>query len=192
MSFIDKFDSEFGPKLGIRMTTFRAVMREAEYRNVKYIFETGCIRVKDNWAGDGQSTFIFNEYVKCAHKERILTTVDIDQAATDLVRSLMPGVRTLTEDSVAAIAIQGCRPIDLLYLDSFDLDASNSHPAALHCLMEFTAAQKLLHPGSIVFVDDSPFNGHTIHGKGHYVGEYFKKIGVQPFALGYQAAWLMP
>lgn len=188
--FIDFFDKEYGPKLGIRAATFRAVLREALHHKAMSIVETGCIRQADNWEGDGQSTIILSSYV--AWNRGSFSSVDISQEAVDVAKVLSPNTPIYCQDSVSYLA--GYKSvIDLLYLDSFDLDVKNEHPAALHCLFEFCAARPNLKPGSIVCVDDSLVaEGLVVTGKGRYVAEYMKHIGVNPFTWGYQVAWIMP
>lgn len=189
--FVDKFDSAYLPKLGIRAPTFRAVIREAVSRGVNSIVETGCIRKEDNWTGDGQSTIIWADYMKS--QLGLFTTIDIDQDAIELARKLFPTeVISIVADSVMELAKPG-PVIDLLYLDSFDVDMSNAGPAAMHCMFEFCAARPRLRSGSIVFIDDSPMDQNfEINGKGRYVAQYFKQLGVRPFAFAYQIAYIMP
>jgi len=190
MTFWEQFDNEWAPKLGMRMPTFRAVLREAQFRNVKSIVETGSVRQDQNWDGDGQSTVMLAEFAK--ERGGFMTTVDIAREATDLARQLVPTAMVHCGDSVKYLSKIG-RQIDLLYLDSYDVDMSTPHPAALHCLMELTAAQPFLHAGSIVFVDDSPMNSTMeVGGKGLYVAQYFRQLGIMPFTFGYQAAWIVP
>lgn len=194
MDFLEKFDTEFGPRMGVRALTFRAVLAEAARHNHHNIVETGCSRDLENWAGDGQSTVIWNSYslYNCSD----FLSVDIDQNATDIAKGICANNRNakvICADSVTTLAKLTVSTIDILYLDSFDLDPTNPHDAAMHCLMEFTACRHLLCKNSIVFVDDSPVNAaFEIHGKGMYVAQYMAKFGVRPFTYGYQAAWLMP
>jgi hypothetical protein len=49
-----------------------------------------------------------------------------------------------------------CHRIDLVYLDSWDLDISNPMPAAIHGLKEFLAVAPALRDGSLLLVDDTP------------------------------------
>lgn len=190
MNFWEMFDGEWGPKLGLRMPTFRAVLREAEFRSVKVIVETGTVRKDQNWDGDGQSTVMLAEFAK--QKGGSFATVDISREAIDLAKQLVPTAMTHCGDSVKYLSKLRC-PIDLLYLDSFDVNMNDPHPAALHCMMELTAAHPYLHSGSIVFVDDSPMNSNMeVGGKGLYVAQYFRQLGLMPFTFGYQVAWVMP
>jgi len=49
--------------------------------------------------------------------------------------------------------------VDLVYLDSFDLDISDPMPAAIHALKEFLAIAPALRDGSLLLVDDTPASG---------------------------------
>lgn len=193
--FMEFFDKEFLPKLGIRAPTFRAVMREAVSRDVQVIVETGTARQKDNWAGDGQSTIIWNMYAKW-NKSRVVTSIDIDEKALQTAQEnscAKEYMNYILGDSVKVLTHQD-QMIDLLYLDSFDVDMNNAGPAAMHCLFEFCSAKPLLKSGSIVFIDDSPIAGaeFKVGGKGAFVADYFRQLGVHPFTVGYQIAWIMP
>jgi hypothetical protein len=46
--------------------------------------------------------------------------------------------------------------VDLVYLDSWDLDISDPMPAAIHGLKEFLAIAPALRDGSLLLVDDTP------------------------------------
>lgn len=187
--FVDRFDTVYLPKLGIRSPTFRAVIREAVHRKVGSIVETGTMRKVDNWEGDGQSTIIWADYAKWATVS--FQTIDIDQEAIELARQTCPNAGCVVGDSITKLS-NDKNAIDLLYLDSFDVDMANAGPAAMHCLFEFCAARPRLHPGSIVFVDDSPMGPDGVGGKGAFVFNYFKHLGIMPFTWGYQVAWIMP
>lgn len=188
--YMGRFDELYMSRLGIRGPTFRAVIREALARHHKTIVETGCIRKIDNWAGDGQSSVIWNDY--CKWSQGTFKTMDIDQSACDVTRELAPEAAVACNNSLIELA-RDRGAIDVLYLDSYDVDMGNQHPAALHCIMELLSARKRLQPGSIVFVDDSPVGqDFVVQGKGRYVAEYFREMGVAPFTFAYQVAWLVP
>lgn len=187
--YVDRFDIAYLPKLGIRAPTFRAVIREAVSRKIKSIVETGCMRKEDNWEGDGQSTIIWTDYIKW--NSGSFLSIDIDEAAIELVRKVCPDAASIVGDSVTTLAKSG-PVIDLLYLDSFDVDMANAGPAAMHCLFEFCAARPRLRTGSIVFIDDSPMGPDGVGGKGAFVHKWFQHLGVQPFTWGYQIAFIMP
>jgi hypothetical protein len=46
--------------------------------------------------------------------------------------------------------------VDLVYLDSYDLDPVAPTPAAVHGLLELDAIRPALHDGSLLLVDDTP------------------------------------
>ena len=48
------------------------------------------------------------------------------------------------------------RRVDLVYLDSYDLDVGAPTPAAVHGLLELDAIRPALHDGSLLLVDDTP------------------------------------
>ena len=52
----------------------------------------------------------------------------------------------------------GVDKIDLLYLDSWDVNWSDPNPSGLHGLAEFLAASSSLQSGSILLVDDTPLD----------------------------------
>ncbi len=188
--FMIFFDTEYLPKLEGRAGTFRAVMREACTEGVANIVETGSIRVENNWGGDGQSTIIFDAYMRWATRGKF-DTVDIDDQCMNLTKNLQ-STTFYCMDSVRYL-LKRKDPIDLLYLDSFDVNMNDPHNAAMHCMFEFCAAQPNLHSGSIIFIDDSPMNEeYSVGGKGKYVSQYFTHLGVPPFVFGYQTAWKMP
>ena len=188
--FVETYDKMYGPLLEVRSHTFRAVLREAQHRLVNSIVETGCVRAEDNWKGDGQSSVIWNHFITVNGGS--FTTIDNDDDAITTTQKICPYARCLIGDSIEVLT-KDKNTIDLLYLDSFDLDMDDMHPAAIHCLFEFLSARPRLHPGSIVFIDDSPITADSkIIGKGMYVAQYLEKLSIRPFTTGYQAAWVLP
>ena len=205
-SFLPFYDREYGPRLGVRTHGFRAILGRVEEERTRrsaqerplLVVETGSVRVPDNWEGDGQSTRVFDAFAghQGRHGDKVLT-VDIDPDAAVAVRSLCSDrVEAHTMDSVRFLhelsGRLGAQPIDLLYLDSFDLDVRNPHPSALHHLKELAAIWKNVGPGTVVAVDDNPvLDDGTPVGKGVYVAQFFRDLGIEPFYDGYQIAWAM-
>jgi hypothetical protein len=138
-------------------------------------------------------------------------TVDIDEDACNRLRARVSDrVRITCSDSVRylhQLSGDGGVEVDLLYLDSFDLDWRNPHPSSLHHMHELCAVMPLLARGTLVMVDDSPrlvavadepdgksrihYDG-GVWGKGGYAAEYFAKIGCEPAIRGYQHGWIVP
>lgn len=208
-SFLPVFDAEYAGKLGLRGETFRKAFAILEAMDkVSYsIVETGCAR-KDDWYQDGQSTLLFDRFVN--HWDGAVRTVDIDEKACAYLRGRVSGKVTVTcGDSVAYLrSLLGEEDLhlDLLYLDSYDLDWRNPHPAALHHLHELCAVMPLLASGTLVMVDDTArtqalvtlkgremiVHDFGVSGKGGYVAEFFAKLGCAPVIEGYQHGWIMP
>lgn len=200
------------PQLAARAQTFA---RTFEYldrfdRPVR-IVETGCTREAGNWTGDGGSTLLFDKYAEF-HPGTIVFTVDIDPSATALCRALVsPCVKVHTGDSVGFLKHLADNPtaelpsIDLLYLDSFDVNFNDVFPSAFHHMKELVAVSPLIGSETLVVVDDSPssFTGYIgdggqvhlvaplkIGGKGKFVAEYAQHIGAEKMFESYQCGWI--
>jgi SAM-dependent methyltransferase len=214
MSFLEQFDAEWGPRLGVRRETFRWIFQYLADRRPHghLIVETGCARQPDNWAGDGQSTFLFDRFASAFEGE--VRSVDLDPKACEYARSIAgPRTQVVAEDSVPflhrlaqRLATSG-RAIDLLYLDSYDFDEANPVPSMVHHLKELCAIAPALKPKTLVVVDDTfralrglrtAQNTYTLlgdfglAGKGAYLDAYFRQIGVPMAFEGYQCGWVIP
>jgi hypothetical protein len=212
--FIDLFDREFGPKLANRTFTFRKMFEilESKQQSFYTIVETGCARKKDNWAGDGQSSILFDKFLNVY--DGLLHTVDLDPTAcSELRKHVSQKTRISCSDSVVFLhqLVTGHPElkIDLLYLDSYDIDWSNPHPSSLHHLKELCAVKSALRPGTLIVVDDTvktlgvlttpmPDNKFKIEvfkdtgliGKGVYVDDFLTSIGCQRIFEGYQVGYI--
>src|SRR5262249_37209242 len=106
------------------------------------------------------STLLFSDYVDAFGGE--LWSVDIRmEPLVSLRRSVSARTVLTCGDSVrflerwVAANRADCR-VDFVYLDSFDLDASDPYPAALHGIKELFAILPALRAGSLLLVDDTP------------------------------------
>lgn len=212
-SFLDIFDCEYLPKIGIRALTFRQIFEFLINKNKDNytIVETGCAREDNNWLGDGQSTLMFDRFVN--YYDGQIYTVDLSSEACNyLSKKVSKKTNINCGDSVSflkQLSNNKYLDIDLLYLDSYDLDWNNSHPSALHHLKELTAIMPILQKGTLIVVNDSFRNVATIptidsngkvvqtvirdlgiSGKGKYLAEFFQNIGCQIVIEGYQIGWI--
>ena len=150
------------------------------------IVETGCARLEGNWAGDGQSTLVWDALVN--DTGGIVLSVDIDPKAVSLANSLTSDLtRVECNDSVQWLmhmAVCGLS-VDFLYLDSYDIDWANPRPSMEHHERELDAAWPMLQPGTIVAVDDNQPNV----GKGYLVGLIAERNNWETVADGYVRAW---
>lgn len=214
MHFLETFDSTWAMRLGPRRHTFRQLFEFLLARKAQghFILETGCAREADNWEGDGQSTIMFDRFAR-EHGGEVVT-VDLDETACAYARGAVSPCTTVHHgDSVrflhgmAGQLLRAGRAIDLLYLDSFDLDPSNPAPSALHHLKELCAIAPALGDSTLVVVDDAYhqlrgfrnerdefvlLEDQGIAGKARFVAEYFAQVGIRPLFDGYQCGWVVP
>jgi hypothetical protein len=186
-------ESEFFPRLGIRAEGFATLFTHLRERAIRHaplvLVETGCVRYRDlNWIGDGCSSILFHAFSVSTKSQFI--SIDIERSHCEIARQYCPGATFICDDSVQALHhLRATVPrIDLLYLDSYDVDWGNPHPSALHHLNELCAASPMLPTGSLVFVDD---NKGGI-GKGMYVRQYMKRIGATQISDDYLIGFVLP
>lgn len=183
--FWQYFEIIAAPRLLHRAATFRQTFSYLDkLADPLIIIETGSMRKLDNWEGDGQSTLLFDRYVKQRHGGQV-HTIDIDPQCGPWVSSL---VSIHKEDSVSCLHHLAQRPWPtqasfMFYLDSFDVDFQNPYPSAAHHLKELVALSPLLSPDVLIVVDDSPIQRQ---GKGFLVAEYAKAVGAKILFHDYQ------
>ena len=185
---------------GKRSETFEIMMKFLSEIENPLIVETGCMREENNFDGDGMSTLIFDTY--CSEKGGEFWSVDLDQKAVDFAKSKVKVGNVVCSDSITFLRdknkefLKEGKKIDLLYLDSFDLDPDYAHPSSLHHILELTAIIPSLKEGTMVVVDDNIVEmieekKYKILGKGTYVAQYFQAIDVIPTFIGYQWGWIL-
>jgi len=184
------------------------------------IVETGCVR-QDDWIDGRSTVLfdqflqfhpgrLFSVDIdpdRCAYARTQVsdrTTVVNEDSVSFLYRFAreLVGERKGTGTSQSATIAGGAEnrsepvpflssKIDLLYLDSMDVDWNDPHPSALHHLMELTAAMPALRSGSLVVVDDH-LDLENRPGKSEYIVPFMAAIGVRKLFEAYQIAWIMP
>ncbi len=182
-------------KLDKRRSGFEILYEKIKNSRMPLIVETGCTRQPDNWFGDGQSTQVFNKMSEM--HEGTLYSVDINPDACRFAKTLTgPRHQIFCSDSVrwlqqAEVTFDKLgRKIDVLYLDSFDLDLNNWHPSAQHHIYELLAVKGVLAPGTLVAVDDNLVLDNGQHyGKGTYVAQWMNMVGKKQVHRGYQWIW---
>lgn len=151
------------------------------------IVETGCLRLAGNWAGDGQSTAVWDWLISSlggyGH------SYDISPESVAAARSAVRLMQIHQQDSVEALrTFPNASTIDLLYLDSFDWSA-DSTASAEHHLQELLAIYARLRPGCLIAIDDC-FS--DLEGKHAFAKDWLAGIGVQPVTKGYITVWRKP
>lgn len=149
------------------------------------IVETGCSRQEYNWEGDGNSTVIWDKFVN--YFGGVVYSVDIDPVATQYARSLVSQkTKVITSDSIEWLKTFNTK-IDLLYLDSYDIDWNNPEPSMKHHEQELLASLHMLSKDSIVAVDDNLENV----GKGYLVEKIAKEKEWTFLINQYIKAWIV-
>ena len=209
-NFQSYFDTFAYPKLAHRAESFKYAFKHlSSLDRPACIVETGCVRNAETWDGEGQSTLLFDNFSKY-NPGTIVHSVDISSHSTDLCKSLVSDrVQVHTMDSVlflkklCPVLLAPGQTVDLLYLDSYDVDLEDPHPSALHHMNELLAASPIITSSTLILVDDSPTvasyfmdggfirfaSAQRISGKGKYIASYMNSIGNVPVIQSYQAAW---
>lgn len=195
--FTEVYRREFRPHLEAesefrREDTFGEAIEYLESLNKEryLVVETGCMR-QPTWS-DGRSTALFDRFAQvCGGK---VFSVDISSENCEYAeRNTSAQTSIINQDSILFLqrfARDSSIAIDLLYLDSYDLDLCNPHPSALHHLMELCGAAPALASGSLVVVDDHC--GSEIAGKSEYVLHWMDRIGATELFNAYQIGWIIP
>ena len=197
------FDTGPREKLGARRDTFAKMFEHLDqFDGIVTIVETGCARrppaEDDSWTGDGCSTLLFDKYVQLRDSGTVYT-VDLSQKNADACKQHVSWrTQVNCEDSVKFLEwfshVPGHGGIHLLYLDSFDYDATNPIPSAVHHHRELMAAMPIITSQTMVVVDDSPASmdadSHAeIGGKGFLVARHMALVGADMRFCQYQAGW---
>lgn len=210
-AFWEYFNGFAAPLLQHRACSFRMAFEHLEkLGRPACIVETGCVRNHGTFTGEGQSTVLFDKFSECV-PGTIVHSVDISPESTGLCKSIVSSrIQVHTSDSVTflrhqcADLIKPHTHIDLLYLDSFDVDVEKPHDSAMHHMKELLAVGHLVNANTMMLVDDSPTSAtfyidagqikltspQRIGGKGKYIAQYMEDIGSKPIYQGYQAAWM--
>lgn len=185
--FWNIFNERYYPNLSHRAETFTLMFSYLDNLNKdKYlIVETGTTRTIDDFL-DGNSTLMFDQY--CQINNGITYTIDLDPEACKVAReSTSNNTIVCLNDSVKFLhEMSNPEQIDLLYLDSFDLDWNNPHPSAMHHIKELTTIYAKLKPGCLIVIDDNA-NGK---GKGQYVSEFLEQVGAKLYFDEYQVGYI--
>lgn len=148
------------------------------------VVETGCIREEEDFAGAGFSTYVFGCYLHECQGRLIAVDNSPENCAFARAWTECFGDAVVVVQSDSIEWLRGNRErIDVLYLDSLDLQVAGS---AEHCLAEIKAAYKCLHDGSLVVFDDTLYRCRGYHGKGALAVPWLLERGWGIVHSGYQ------
>lgn len=125
-----KWFNNISPKLGQREVSFKKIFKYLDVLPTPIIIvETGCLRDKDNFLLDGQSTLLFDKYTLSRGNNSKVYTVDISSKSTKVCKeAVSQNVKITTDDSVRYLNnisnnfLKNKTKISMFYLDSFDVD----------------------------------------------------------------------
>lgn len=187
--FSEIMEERFYPYLKRREKTFRLIFEYLDsLNNENYlIVETGTTRYYGNIEGDGSSTVMFDLYCNSEKNGRVYS-VDNDPSACKISKAQTSDKTAVClDDSVKFLhGFETPEEIDLLYLDSFDLEWENPHPSSLHHLKELTAVYSKLKPGCLIVVDDN----QSGLGKGQYVVDFLNNVNDKKYFDEYQIGYI--
>lgn len=154
-SFLPIYRERYKPLLDGRSDSFEIVFEHIErlHKGNFHLIETGCVRRMHDWSA-GQSTLLFDQFLQV--HSGTLWSVDISahncaHARTRCSSHVLIHCRDSIEFLKGHVQTNGA-DIDLLYLDSFDVDWSHLEPSARHHLAELEAAWPRLRKGALLWL----------------------------------------
>lgn len=150
------------------------------------IVETGSLRSPGNIAGDGNATMLFDELTATAGR---VISIDVNaDCGANIEYHCGSQVEFMQGDSLDVLRQLAGKlsNVDLLYLDSLDVDFEHDELAARHALKECQYAMHMLGKRALIAVDDNDFGGR---GKGRLVGQFAEVKGWPLVLDGYVKVW---
>jgi hypothetical protein len=155
--------SNIGTPMHLNYLTFHELFKQINNRKKLNILESGIASAGIN------STYLFNEYIKKYGGN--FWSVDNNKNLVDTHQGNMcPGTKLIHNDSVTFFS-EWCNThkglqADVIYLDSWDLDWYNPHPAAMHGLNEYLSLLPSYNKNTLLLIDDTPSSPYWIDTRG--------------------------
>ena len=209
MNFFKWFE-DILPKLEKRAVSMKKIIDYLEtLPSPIFILETGCLRKVNSFAGDGQSTLIFDNYIQYRGKNSKIFSVDINELNVSICKNIVSEYAHVEcSDSIKFISnfnkLIKDNKLSLLYLDSFDVNWDYPLESSAHHLKELTASIPYISEETLVVVDDAPLSmiGYRdeennfkltrqtkIGGKGYLVHEYAVAVEAEIYFSHYQVGY---
>jgi len=175
----EMFSGKGKPK-HLNYLTFRELFKHMNERKDLNILESGI-----SSAGT-LSTYLFNEYVR-KYGGRFWS-VDTNRTLVDSHQGNMcPSTTLICNDSVDFFS-GWCKKnpglqADVIYLDSWDLEWYNPHPAAMHGLNEYLALLPSYKKNTLLLIDDTPSEPYWMDSRGPIYNDmiqYYNKNNCMP------------
>lgn len=156
-STYEMFSSKRGIKKHINYLTFSKLFKEMEGLKNPLILESGIASAGTN------STYLFNEYVK--KYGGFFWSVDINNKLVEQhKRNMCPATQLICDDSVSFFKkwAKENKEVNVIYLDSYDLDFYNPEPSGTHGLSEYKALIPVIKKNTLLLIDDTPINPYWL------------------------------
>ncbi len=156
------------------------------------ILETGVMRSDHGemaFGDDGCSSFLFDQFIN-AHGGSF-TSVDINENNCRHARSkISDKSKIICSDSIPFLWSYK-EKVDMVYLDSYDIELNNPTPSMIHHMKELACLLKNFKQETLIVVDDHDafFTGGKI-GKGNIIKEFMAQIGNKPIFENYQIGFI--
>jgi len=173
--------SNIGTPMHLNYLTFRELFKQMNNQRNLNILESGI-----SSAGTF-STYLFNEYIKKFGGH--FWSVDINKNLIETHKGNMcPGTTLVCSDSVKFFSTW-CKTnnnlyADVIYLDSWDLDWYNPHPAAIHGLNEYLSLLPCYKKNTLLLIDDTPSNPYWIDSRGQLYDDMMKYYAINNYLPG--------
>jgi hypothetical protein len=170
--------SNVGKPMHLNYLTFKELFKNMNSRNNLIILESGIA------SAGTQSTYLFNEYIKKYGGK--FWSVDININLVETHRGNMcPGTTLVYDDSVNFFKnwVKSNDYVDVVYLDSYDLDFYDPIPSATHGLNEYLSLLPVLKNKSLLLIDDTPSYPYWLDCRNQLyydMIEYYKKNDYLP------------
>ena len=179
---------------GSRKDSFELMIQHLKSCQYPLIVETGVCSKNSTYELTGMSTFIWDAV--SAHTSGTVQCVDAD---ADNCRFSKQNTSDKTMvycgDSVQFLDYKEreydklSRKIDLLYLDTYELDLENLHQMAQHHVYELMAIKSALRPGTLICIDNHVIENNNYVGPGVYVEEFMRHLNKPMRYKGTQWIW---
>lgn len=154
----EMFSNKPGIRKHINYLTFKKLFEEMKELKNPIILESGIA------SAGTQSTYLFNEYVR--KYGGFFWSVDTNKYLVDYHQNNMcPSTKLICDDSVSFFKkwTQNNNEVNVIYLDSYDLDFYNERPSANHGLAEYNAIKPSIKKNTLLLIDDTPKNPYWLN-----------------------------
>ena len=153
----EMFSDKQGLNKHLNYVTFKRLFEEMKGLKNPYILESGIASAGTN------STYLFNEYVKKYGGK--FWSVDINKNLVDQNKyNMCPATQLICDDSVSFFKnwSKSHDKVDVVYLDSYDLDFYNPVPSGNHGLAEYKALKPVIKKETLLLIDDTPITPYWL------------------------------